>query len=351
MNAAVYIYDNVWPNEKRLWLRNASKVDYSLVMGDYGRFQFELPTNDDLAQEDLDGKLVGIISDQGAPDFLGRVEAMHEDGTSTITVIGREWMAVLDDRTTDQAAAYTGLAGAAAMDIVRLANARLWAGITPRQARGGSVLEAPYETRANSVLTALQELSAQTGDEWGRVYVCGQRAECWFSWQRRIGNDLRRVAHIWERSLAEHCYELDRLNEADQVTVVGATGTYAERPSASVNTDGTTTDVTYKEPRKGGVKTAIIQRAVAIDDSAAQDQQSAAAVARAISAVQGNNAETIIISVTGNVDWSWFQIGNTVTARIPRVRLGAGFVTPFRVLGIQPDHEAGVMHLVGKVVP
>lgn len=351
MNATVYVYDNTWPCERLRWLRNASKVDYSLTLGDYGRFQFELPVNDDLAQEDLDGKLVGIISDQGAPDFVGKVEAMHEDGTSTLTVIGREWMAVLDDRTTDQATVYSGLAGAAAMDIVRLANARLWAGITPRLTKGGSSLEAPYETRANSVLAALNELSAQTGDEWGRTYVCGQRAECWFAWQRRIGSDLRHVAHIWERSLAEHRYELDRLNEADQVMVVGATGTYAERPSASINTDGTTTGVTYKEERKGAKTAALAQRAIAIDDSAAQDQQSAAAVARAISVAQGTNAETIIISVTGNTDWSWFQIGNVVTARIPRVRLGAGFVTPFRVLGIQPDHETGIIHLVGKVVP
>lgn len=351
MKATVYVYQNQWPYQKWRTLRNASRIDYNLDLADYGRFQFEIPANAEVAQEDLDGMLVGIVSDQGAPDFIGRVEAMHEDGLSTCTVIGREWIAVLDDRTTEQTAVYTGSAGIAAMDIVRTANARRATGIEVRTVKGGTTLDAPYETRANSVFAALGELATLSADEYGRTYVCGSRAHCWLTWRRSMGADLRNVCHVWDRSLVERRYELDRLNEADSIVVVGSVGTYTDRPSASVNAeDATLAQVNYVVKRPPRVKPAIAARQARTDDSAATDRAAAAAAARALSVALGTNAETIIITVSGNVDWTWFQIGNVVTVRIPRIRLGAGFVTPFRVLGLQPDHENGVIHLVGKVV-
>lgn len=352
MKASVYLYDNRWPYAKRQQLRNASRIDYNLDLADWGKFQFELPSQDaTVHQGNLDGMLAGIVSDQGAPDFIGRVEAMHEDGLATCTVIGREWLAVLGDRTTEQAAVYTGSAGRAAMDIVRIANATLATGIEPRDVSGGAPLDGPYEPRANSVFAALGELAALSGDEYGRTYVCGQRAQCWLSWQSTVGYDLRNVCHVWDRSLVERRYELDRLNEAETVTVIGATGTYADRPSASVNAAGARlAQVNYTVPLPPHVRSSIAARQTQTDDAAATDRAAAAAAARALSVALGKNAETIIVTISGNTDWGWFQLGNVVMIRIPRIRLGAGFVTPFRILGIQPDHENGVIHLVGKVV-
>lgn len=360
MTVSAFVYAEQWPFQRTGWLRNATAITYSMEVMEPGKFQFELPANNALSI--TAGALVGFKSSYGLPDFLGWVDRVEESyGGAFVTVSGREWSAILNERTTVQDRTYVaGVAGIIAADIVRSASARNPTGIMVMPSGGSTPITSPFSLRADAVLSALNDLAQLTGDEYEIVYQAGVSATASFFWRGKIGFDMRDTLHLAGKMIAGADYALDAINDRALVQVVGSSGDFGSRPSAAAIDTGPLAlqdtslirtslpaDASKRQVQRRGIATS---REAVIRDTSLPDglsvQRGAVETLRALIAGQ----ETISVLVSPYADWSLLSPGNLITVRLPNLRFGEHVVRAFRILGIQPREERGVMELVGKVV-
>lgn len=320
----------------------ASNVQRSYEYMGYGKFVFDLPADDTPPEPD---ELIGITGKR-LPDFCGWVDRVERsEGGTHITISGREWAAVLGERTTQQERTYaSGSGGAIAADILRRASARNYHGIQIAAERG-TPLTSPFTLRADSALDALTALAEQTGDEWLIRYQATTHATATFYWQPAV-RDRRHQVHLLGQHIVSADYVVDAITDAAIVQVVGSEGAFADRPSA-VATDGplalqdiASVRVPLARQIRRGIATS---REVAVIDASLPD--ALGTQRRAVEGVQALLAgqEAISVVVSQHAPWEVLRIGDTVTVH------AAGVVRPFRILGMQPREDRGVVELVGRV--
>jgi hypothetical protein len=328
----------------------------------YGRFEFRLPVND--TQGITPGDLIGITSSYGAPSFLGGVDLIREtDHDATVHVSGRELSAVLSERLIAQQQVYSAAAGGdIARDMLRRAAGRNQTGIIALPTGSSSPIISPFISRSETILDGLAELSSLTGWEWDIRYTLGVKATASFVWQQMAGDDLRNTVHLCGCKIASADYQFDAVSENKLVQIVGALGNFSTRPAAVAVFDG---PVSYH----AGL--ASVRIPVAADRSRRQAQRQGVTTAREVAVLEPTltdgiavqrraheairlaqfGAETMGVTATTETDWSLLRAGNIVTVRLGSMRFGDGVVRPFRIHGMQPNNEAGVVELIGKVLP
>lgn len=337
-------HSNVWPFERRQVLKHATKLDYAFVLSGVGKFQFDLPASDPCTTDEIGTSLIGIKSGTGMQDFVGMVEAVqdNEDG-ATVTVLGKEWVGVFGDRLTPKTQPEAGHAGRAAMRIGRAANARTHTGIALPEPQSGSQLPSGFDTQGSSVLQVWTNIAALTLDEWECSYAVTERVSAGVAWGVSIGSDLRSTVHVFDRQMGQRQYEFDILNEAATTRAVTGSGSYALRPAslAARANRGLKQFARYRP--------AIAQRELSSDDPSIATQEAADAQALA-KLLTLDTADTVIVAAGPDIDWSALSVGNIITVRLSRARFGQGFVSGYKILGVQPDHSSDLLHMIGKAV-
>ena len=356
---AVFLYDARWPFQRIGWLRNATGVTYSREHLGYGRFQFDLPLTD--VQSIDPGSLIGIKSTYGLPDFAGtvdRVESSHGDPYTT--VVGREWAGILADRTTPQSKTYrSGTSCSIHRDIVRTVSSRNPTGIVAMSGGVGPPIDAPFAPSADSAIDAINEVSELTGSEWQMRYTLDVKASAAFFCAERVGEDARATVHLAGKQIIAADYLTDVINDRAVVQMVGSVGGFTDRPSAAVsegpvalNDIATVKQVQPRNPQRATIQRRGIftSREVSITDAALPTGLAVQRKAREELTALLAGAESLSITVSPNAPWKKLMPGNIITVRLPRIRFQRDVVKPFRILGIQPREERGVMELVGKVM-
>jgi len=338
----VSIYDGTWPFVRRRILNRVSDVQRSFEFMGYGKFLFEMPATDTPPNPD---ELVGIVSKR-MPAFLGWVDRVEKSqGGAYITVSGREWAAILDERTTQQAHTFaSGTGGSVAGDVLRRASARNFTGFRIIDGTG-SPLTGPFTVRADSVLSALTDLSDLTGDEWLIKYTADDHATATFYWGASM-RDKRHLIHLVGKQIARADYVIDGITDAAIVQVVGSDGEFSLRPSA-VATDGPLAlqDIaSVRVPLGTQTRRSIgTSRELAVVDASLPDalgtQRRAVEDVTAVLAGQ----ESISVTCSPYAPWEELGLGDTVTVHV------AGEVRPFQILGMQPREDLGLVELVGRV--
>lgn len=364
MSVNAYLYSSIFPFERRAWLRTATGIGYAFELMTYGRFQFDLCTADALTSAQLaPGSLVGFKSTGGVPDFLGWIDRVEEShGGSYVTVSGREWAAILSERSTLQERTYySGAAATIGGDIVRQASGRNPTGIDVIPTGLSGPLSSPFTVRAAPVLDVLTDLADITGTEWQMQYTVGPTARAQLYWNDRAGRDEQESIHLAGPMIADADYDFDLVSDRAIVGVIGSSGVFGDRPSAAAVDAGplalqdtalvrvaAVADPSRRQVQRRGIATS---REAVILDSALPDRL--AVQRRAVETLRAlvSGAETLSVTVTQAADWTRLRTGNIVTVRLPGVRFGDHLVRAFRIFGIQPREERGVMELVGKVLP
>lgn len=361
---SAYLFKPSYPYQRIARLKNATNIQYAFSVGEATNFTFDLPAVDATLDAGMisPGALVGFISDRGVPDYLGWVDQVDEGyGDAYVRVTGREWAAILGERTTAQEHTYAnGAAGRIASHLIRAASSRNPTGITVAPASATAAISSPFTVRSQSVLEALSELADLTGNQWEVRYQCGQVASATFFWLERAGRDLRNTVHLAGKMIAQAEYRIDAINDNAVVQIVGSSGEFRDRPSAAAQDSGAlaqadTAKLAVRVPA-GGTSKVIQRRGVATSrETVIRDASlptSLAAQRRAVETLKASlyGQETISLTVSTNVDWSLVRAGNTVTVRVSGLRYGAGVVRPFRILGMQPQEDDGLCELVGTVL-
>jgi hypothetical protein len=157
-------------------------------------------------------------------------------------------------------------------------------------------------------------------------------------------------------------YAVDNLQDRQMVQIIGTElGDFTTRPSAVVLNDapvtfqdtaivraGTVRNVNQRLVKARGITTG--REAVIINPNL-PDRLSVARVARDEATAAALAGEAINMTVGLNADWHDLMPGNTITVRLVRARFGAHVIRAFRIYGCQPDENAGMMRIVGRVLP
>jgi hypothetical protein len=347
----VFRFNASWPHQRLAWLRNVSAVDYSISLMDHGSFEFRLPVND--TRGVAAGDFIGIKSEKGMPDFAGFVDRI-KPGRQYAEVSGREWSAILTERSIGQERTYaSGASGLIALDLLLQANTRNRHDIQPVASKLSAPITSEFTARADSVLDALNALATVTGYEWQVRYDVGEAVSARLYWLKRIGVDRREKVWISGRSLSGYDYAIDTVSESAVVQAIGSSGDFGDRPSVVA-----VLDVPITRQDIAGVRLAVPTRAKQRRGIATRRETTIidprltgiALQKRALEEIQSILAgrETLDVGVVGN--WSRYRLGDTVTVRIPEVLFGSDLILPYRIYSLQPQHDNGTMFLLGKVV-
>lgn len=348
-------YSPQWPFTRTGWLPRTAKVDYAFELMGAGQFAIDIPRDDFNASLVYPGVMLGIKSRYALPDFAGYVERIEKsEDDEHLTITGKEWVGLLEERTTDQSRTFaTGNAGNVSGDIIRQAQGRNPTGLTVTSAVG-TPLPAPFTVNSDSVLGALNDLADLTGDEWVVTYSVGPAVTGVLRWVRSVGTDKRDSVHLGGRMIAQADYVSDLVSSSALVRVVGDTGAFKDRPSATVVANGPLAlqdTVLYRSALPAGSTPIAYRGVTTARESVVVDANlpdSLSIQHRAIEELRAfmNGAETLSVVVSTAQLWDRYFIGDVVT-----VRLGAlGIVRAFRIYGMQPREDIGKMELVGKVL-
>lgn len=352
---SVGVYSPQWPFTRTGWLPRTAKVDYAFELMAPGQFQIDIPRDDFNASLVYPGVFVGIKSRYALPDYVGYVERVEKsEDDAHLTITGKEWVGLLEDRTTDQSRTFaSGNAGNVAGDIIRQAQARNPTGLTVISAVG-TPLPAPFTVQADSVMSAINDLADLTGDEWIVRYTVGQTVTGALTWVRSAGADKRGSVHLAGRMIAQADYVSDLVSSSALVRVVGATGNFRDRPSATVVANGPLAlqdSVRYRSALPAGTASLSYRGVTTARESVVVDAvlpDSLSIQNRAIEELRAylNGAETLSVVLSTSQLWNQCFLGDVVTVRLAAL----GVARAFRVYGMQPREDIGKMELVGKVL-
>jgi len=355
MSLIVSVYAPTWPFRRRRVLRSVEGVAYAFELMRYGSFEFSLPSPD--ADGIEAGDLIGIQSSRGVPDFGGGIDQVKAGAGAYTEIAGRELAKILDDRLVAQQRTFAPAAGGdVARELVRRVSGRNPTGIIALPTGASAPIVSSFTTRSESVLDGLDHIAALTGWEWEIRYTADVRLTARFIWTRRVGVDLRNRVRFGPSVLAEYEYEFDALAQRQLVQIVGSTGEYGGRPSAAAVIDAPVTlqdlstiqlPIRSRRRQRRGVYTS---REDAILEASLPDGLSVQRRATEDISLVIAGQETLTISVSAQANWSRLRVGNVVTIALPRVQAGGDFVRPFRIQAMQPDDEAGMCRLTGKVL-
>lgn len=340
MKALVHVHSAM--GARLATLRNATVMERSWVRNDAGAARFSLPQDDPQAIDSLVGAdyVYVLESDAGLPPWVGFLPGRWTENGQTVTLVLRELTAVLSNRFTGGNDVYTAGAGQVLRAVLQKANVSL-----PHPFELGDFTDAgPYQAktyRHASVLDGVAKPLAQDTGYWFwaeyDVTPAGIGAVLHWS-SRREGDRSARVLLEEGRNLADSPIFEDRRGQPVlSATAVGSTSSgtsYVQRPQVTVNATATARSVVLGMQR------------VQIDEFAT-DTRSATALASA--ALSRTDGRTLKLGVTDPALWPELVLGADVRVRLPRYNLGRGLDTTARIVGVQPDEDAGVLTLSVEV--
>jgi hypothetical protein len=323
-------------------LQNATVLERSYVRNDAGAARFSLPQDDLQATASLIGAdyVYVLESDAGLPPWIGFLPGRWTENGQTVTLVLRELTAVLSNRFTGSNDIYTAGAGQVLRGVLQRANV-----VLPHPFEVGSFSDAgPYQAktyRHASVLDGVAKpLANETGYEfWADYDVTSSGITAVLNWSSRRDHDRSSRVLLEEgRNLADSPIFEDRTGQPVLLsTAVGSTSSgtsYAQRPIQTVAAATT-------------VRATVLGTQTIGHDEFATDARSATASAAA--ALSRSDGRTLKLAVTDPALWPELVLGADVRVRLPRYNLGRGLDTRVRIVGVQPDEDAGVLTLSVEV--
>lgn len=356
----VYLHDGAFVRIGEI--TTVGTLDRTFLLGEESVCQFTVSPSDPLFGEiqPTRGRVLVVESPLYPLLWVGKVvQARRGQDRGAVTVTARSYDRILSERVLGASATYTRGCSEAIMRVLADVNATNPTGIAAGRRADNLVLfngSLPYETARS----ALDKIADFGGLEWWLEYSGGSALTIRLNVADARGVDAYRCCALVDGGNARWD---DWIEDAEALTfgltVVGGQATsgqpFNERPATTVDATQVTTDAPHGYAVEGGEPnlSAVTKadRLVVSEYLRAEGLTSEAARAQLGRQRLSGSTRSLRLTVT-SVDpaiWAGLQPGNVVRVVCPDA-FWVGFDGPARIVGAQPDEQAGGCGLVLRLL-